>query len=177
MTLHQWFVFLSTSNTNPMMTSSNGSIFRVTSLLCGEFIGHRWIPRTKTSDTEIWYSLWSAPQQMTKQTVETQVLWGAIAFVMTSPQCFDISISTTDHFSHQNAPHENCFVCLNRFKCISGLQLQRYVFIQDNLPYMLRGPVCYGWTMSISLHTILVRNSPWCDLSSCPSSLWCQLDS
>ena len=51
MTLHQWFVFLSTSNTNPMMTSSNGSIFRVTSLLCGEFIGHRWIPRTNASDT------------------------------------------------------------------------------------------------------------------------------
>ena len=26
------------------MTSSNGSIFRVTGLLCGEFTGHRWIP-------------------------------------------------------------------------------------------------------------------------------------
>ena len=25
-----------------MMTSSNGNIFRVTGLLCGEFIGHRW---------------------------------------------------------------------------------------------------------------------------------------
>ena len=30
-----------------MMTSSNGSIFRVTGHLCGEFTGHRWIPRTK----------------------------------------------------------------------------------------------------------------------------------
>ena len=27
------------------MTSSNGNIFRVTGLLCGEFTGHRWIPR------------------------------------------------------------------------------------------------------------------------------------
>ena len=27
-----------------MMTSSNGNIFRVTGLLCGEFTGHRWIP-------------------------------------------------------------------------------------------------------------------------------------
>ena len=26
------------------MTSSNGNIFRVTGPLCGEFIGHRWIP-------------------------------------------------------------------------------------------------------------------------------------
>ena len=29
-----------------MMTSSNGIIFRVTGPLCGEFIGHRWIPLT-----------------------------------------------------------------------------------------------------------------------------------
>ena len=27
-----------------MMTSSNGNIFRVTGLLCGELTGHRWIP-------------------------------------------------------------------------------------------------------------------------------------
>ena len=31
-----------------MMTSSNGNIFRVTGPLCGEFIGHPWIPRTIT---------------------------------------------------------------------------------------------------------------------------------
>ena len=35
-----------------MMTSSNGNIFRVAGHLCGEFTGHRWIPRTKTSDME-----------------------------------------------------------------------------------------------------------------------------
>ena len=29
------------------MTSSNGSIFRVTGPLCGEFTGHRWIPLTR----------------------------------------------------------------------------------------------------------------------------------
>ena len=44
-----------------MMTSSNGNIFRVTGLLCGEFTGPRWIPRTKASDAEPWYFLWSAP--------------------------------------------------------------------------------------------------------------------
>ena len=32
------------------MTSWNGNIFRVTCPLCGEFTGHRWIPRTKASD-------------------------------------------------------------------------------------------------------------------------------
>ena len=36
-----------------MMTSSNEHIFRVTGHLCGEFTGHRWIPRTKASEAEI----------------------------------------------------------------------------------------------------------------------------
>ena len=36
------------------MTSSNGNIFRVTGLLCGEFTGPRWIRRTKASDAELW---------------------------------------------------------------------------------------------------------------------------
>ena len=40
-------------NKHFMMTSSNGNIFRVTGHLCGEFTGHRWIPRTKASDTEL----------------------------------------------------------------------------------------------------------------------------
>ena len=46
---------------NIMMTSSNGNIFHVTGHLCGEFTGHRWIPRTKASDTELWCFLWSMP--------------------------------------------------------------------------------------------------------------------
>ena len=47
-----------------IMTSSNGNIFRVTGPLCGEFTGHRWIPRSKASDTELWCFLWSAPEWM-----------------------------------------------------------------------------------------------------------------
>ena len=42
-----------------MMTSSNGNIFRVTGLLCGEFTGQRWILRTKASDAELWCFPWS----------------------------------------------------------------------------------------------------------------------
>ena len=38
-----------------MMTSSNGNIFRDTGHLCGEFTGPRCIPRTKASDTELWW--------------------------------------------------------------------------------------------------------------------------
>ena len=41
-----------------MMTKSNGDIGRVTSLLCGEFTGHRRIPHTKASDAELWCFLW-----------------------------------------------------------------------------------------------------------------------
>ena len=43
-----------------MMASPNGNIFRVTSPLCGELTGHRWIPLTKASDAELWCYLWSA---------------------------------------------------------------------------------------------------------------------
>ena len=49
-------------NTQIMMTSSNGNIFHVTGHLCGEFTGHRWIPRTKASDAELWCFLWSASE-------------------------------------------------------------------------------------------------------------------
>ena len=42
-----------------MMTSLNGNLFRVTGHLCGEFNGPWWIPRTKASDMELWYFLWS----------------------------------------------------------------------------------------------------------------------
>ena len=45
-----------------MMTSSNGNIFCVTGHLRREFTDHRWIPRTKASDAELWFFLWSAPE-------------------------------------------------------------------------------------------------------------------
>ena len=35
---------------------------RVTGPLCGEFTGHRWIPRTKASHAELCCFLWSAPE-------------------------------------------------------------------------------------------------------------------
>ena len=44
-----------------MMTSSNGSMFRITGPLCGEFTGLRWIPCTKASEAQLWCFLWSAP--------------------------------------------------------------------------------------------------------------------
>ena len=46
-----------------MMTSPNGSIFRVTGPMWGEFTGHRRIPFTKASDAVLWCFLWPAPEQ------------------------------------------------------------------------------------------------------------------
>ena len=52
---------LTVSVTNePMMTSLNGNIFRVTGHLCGEFTGPRWLPCTKASDAELFCFLWCA---------------------------------------------------------------------------------------------------------------------
>ena len=67
-----------------VMTSSNGNIFRVTGPLWVEFTGHGWIPLTKASDAELWCFLWSAPEQTFEQTIETQVIWDAIAVIMTA---------------------------------------------------------------------------------------------
>ena len=55
----------------------------------GEFTGHRWIPLTKASDAELWCSLWSAPDPTIEQTMETPVIWDAIAPIMTSLYCHD----------------------------------------------------------------------------------------
>ena len=67
-----------------MMTSSNGNNVRFIGPLCGESIGHRWIPLTKASDTELWCFLWSAPEQTVERTIETPVTWDAIALIITS---------------------------------------------------------------------------------------------
>ena len=66
-----------------MMTSSNGNIFRVTGPLCGEFIGHWWIPRIKVSGAKLWYFLWHAHGQMAEQTIKTLVIWDAIEAIAT----------------------------------------------------------------------------------------------
>ena len=41
-------------------------------------------PLTKASDAELWCFRWSEPEQMVEQTIETPMIWDAIAFIMTS---------------------------------------------------------------------------------------------
>ena len=45
---------------------------------------HQLIPLTKTSDTELWYFLWSAPEQTVKQTIKMLVIWDTIMTIMMS---------------------------------------------------------------------------------------------
>ena len=64
-----------------IMTSSNGNMFRVTGPICGnppvtgEFLSQR--PMTWNSDVFF-------HEQTVKQTMETLVIWDAIALIMTS---------------------------------------------------------------------------------------------
>ena len=67
-----------------MMTSANGTIFRVAGPLCGESTRHRWIPLTKASNAELWCFLWSAPEQTAEQTVDMRMIRDAMSLIMTS---------------------------------------------------------------------------------------------
>ena len=49
-----------------------------------ELTGHQWILLTKASDAELWRFFWSAPEQTIELTIETPVIWDAIAPIMTS---------------------------------------------------------------------------------------------
>ena len=77
-------LFCSWGSIYALMTSSNGNIFRVTGLLCGEFTDHRCIPHTKASDAELWCFLWSTPEPTVEQIIETPVVWGSIVLIITS---------------------------------------------------------------------------------------------
>ena len=76
--------FLQFGFTNAMMTSSNGNIFRESGPLWRESTGDRWISLTKASGAKLWCFLWPSPEQTVEQTIETSVIWDAIAPIMTT---------------------------------------------------------------------------------------------
>ena len=81
------------------MTSSNGNLFRVTGPLWRESTGHWWISLTKASDAKFWCFLSSAPPQSVEQTVETMVIFDAIALIMT----YDVPTMATTAITLQQA--------------------------------------------------------------------------
>ena len=42
------------------------------------------MPLTKASNAELWYCLWSAPEQTVEQTIKMLVIWEATTLIMTS---------------------------------------------------------------------------------------------
>ena len=52
-----------------MVTSSNGTIFRVTDPLCGEFTGHRWIPHTKARDASFDFLIMRPNKRLSRQSL------------------------------------------------------------------------------------------------------------
>ena len=68
------------------------TFFALLALCEGESTGYQWIPLTKTSDAELWCFLWCAPEKMVEQTIETPVIWDAIALIMTSLYCYQFYI-------------------------------------------------------------------------------------
>ena len=70
-----------------MMTSWNGNLFRVRGHLCGELTGHRWIPRTKASDAELWRFFGILLNKRLSKTMVSLVIWDTIAPIMTSLSC------------------------------------------------------------------------------------------
>ena len=59
-------------------------VFQYSMMMCGESTGHRWIPRTKASEAELCYFLWSASESTIEQPMETPVIWNTIVLIMTS---------------------------------------------------------------------------------------------
>ena len=72
------------SNEIPMMMWSNENIFRIIGPFWGESTSDWWIPLTKANDTELWCFLWSVPDEMVEQTIQTPVIWDIIVPIMTS---------------------------------------------------------------------------------------------
>ena len=92
-----------------MMTSSNGNIFHITGLFCGEFTGDQWIPRSKASNVELWCFLWSASEpQLSKQ-------WKPNDFRHHRAQ-YDVIVMNTHSIAHQERWDIRCFFVSFRFK-------------------------------------------------------------
>ena len=70
-----------TGHDTDMTTSSNGTIFRVTDHLCGEFTGEFPPQRPVTRSFDVFFD--PEPEQSDAQTVETPVIRDAITLIMT----------------------------------------------------------------------------------------------
>ena len=161
-------IFLYHDLIRDMMTSSNGNIFRITGLLCGEFTGQRWIPRTKASDAELWCFV-RLNKPWSKQS------WGWWFETPKHP--------LWRHCNESRFPFKQVFSmeypddCQNKMCCLlwDGEELTWYKNIQwavgEPHKYFLFRLICLGWITSYMhvLHSIMrmiqrtikKSNYPW----------------
>ena len=137
-----------------MMTSSNGSIFHVTGPLWGESTSHQWIPFTNASDAELWCFRWSPPEQTVEQTLETLVIWDAIALIMRSLQWLNCAKTTqsTAKWEADNV-HNSWFV----LQLLSGNFIHNYRV--SDLEYNFKIYHYLRWT-TMYHHTLKVNSPP-----------------
>ena len=93
----------------------------------------------KTSDVELWCFLWSAPEQMVEQRIETLVIWDASALIMPSLRC---------HYERYNSSAlamellqpctklSNCFLQvfspITQFRAIDDLEFHGYQKLSES---------------------------------------------
>ena len=115
-----------------MMTSSNGNIFRVTGLLCGEFTGYRWIPLTKAIDAEHWCFLWSAPEKTVEYTIVRPLKTCAILVCTNKMRCKYIFT-----FIKKN-PFVNSFDAgtgISRENCVNNISADAFANMKECFNY------------------------------------------
>ena len=134
-------IFLKHSGMIPhfsMMTSSNGNIFHVTGSLCGEFIGHRWIPCTEDSDTELWCFLCSAPWMKERLSKQSRGWWFETPTCSLWCHCNDCRFS---HIRH-GWDTECFFVSSNSDPCYTYARMVLYEMSNNPGSYYTKTPLC-----------------------------------
>ena len=94
--------------------------FPIIGPLCGEFLGHRWIPFTKASDSELWCFLWSAlNERLNKQSrrwwcvTPSRSLWRHYDILVPPP----LSNQDVNAHGRANLPSANAItMTMNQFR-------------------------------------------------------------
>ena len=97
--------------------------------MCGEFTGHRWIPRTKASDAELWCFLWSAPE------------WRLSNGLSRHCAHYDVPVMPRECWFPQ-LPQRQCVACLLFTFSISGCRCFQITTLNQSGNPANQYPVC-----------------------------------
>ena len=144
------------------MTSLNGNIFRVTGHLCGEFIGHRWIPRTRASDTEL--SCFFICAFNKRFEAPLRPLWRHCKGTICNGKCQEKWASDNGSDCTRESKCDKTLICL-RYYFLPILSVINHVDVLTGLPVdsLHKGPVMWNfyvfWIIcSINDSIVVIRN-------------------